>query len=485
MVLSIIQKATDEFVSQQPKAKRKQYGQFFTTVPTAEFMASMFQIDTNRSSIRLLDAGAGAGILSAALVSHLRASGYKGRIILICYENNPDVLPVLKRNLDLLRDDFHVEFQLIDDNYITSQPFDDNSLFDSAIEPFDLIIGNPPYKKVAIGSPEAHHMQSVCHGAPNLYFLFFAMAISNLKENGELVYIIPRSWTSGAYFERFRSFLFKHCTIQHIHLFGSRDKIFKGDSVLQETMIIKVKKTRKKPNSTVVSFSETSDFSDVSKRRIDYNVIVGANGYVYLVTTQEELSVLSRLNHLQSTLIDDGLQMKTGIIVDFRTKEVLRNKAGESTFPLFFAQHIKNGKVIWPIGKKNEYICTDRKGFLQENSNYVFIKRFTAKEEKRRLQCGIYLSKDYPQFKYISTQNKINFIKCKTEDQAFGVYTILNSCLYDTYYRILNGSTQVNSTEINKMPVPPEEVISQMGRELQGKELSVQNCNNIIDKWIN
>ena len=97
MVLSIIQKATDEFVSQQPKAKRKQYGQFFTTVPTAEFMASMFQIDTNRSSIRLLDAGAGAGILSAALVSHLRASGYKGRIILICYENNPDVLPVLKR----------------------------------------------------------------------------------------------------------------------------------------------------------------------------------------------------------------------------------------------------------------------------------------------------------------------------------------------------------------------------------------------------
>ena len=52
------------------------------------------------------------------------------------------------------------------------------------------------------------------------------MAIHNLKDNHELVYIVPRSWTSGAYFERFRKYLFDHCVITNIHVFGSRDKIF-------------------------------------------------------------------------------------------------------------------------------------------------------------------------------------------------------------------------------------------------------------------
>ena len=56
--------------------------------------------------------------------------------------------------------------------------------------------------------------------------------------------------------------------------------------------------------------------------------------------------------------------------------------------------------------------------------------------------------------------------------------------MYDSYYRILNGSTQVNSTEINLMPVPSKEAIRQMGCELIGMELTEQNCNNIIDKWI-
>lgn len=67
---------------------------------------------------------------------------------------------------------------------------------------------------------------------------------------------------------------------------------------------------------------------------------------------------------------------------------------------------------------------------------------------------------------------------------AYGLFVILNSSLYDAYYIILNGSTQVNSTEINCMPVPSKESICQMGRELIGKELTEQNCDKIIDRWI-
>ncbi len=131
---------------------------------------------------------------------------------------------------------------------------------------------------------------------------------------------------------------------------------------------------------------------------------------------------------------------------------------------------------------------TDQKGLIQDNRNYLFVKRFTAKEEKRRLQCGIYLSNKYPQYKKISTQNKINFIDGITteisECLVYGLYVIFNSTLYDEYYRILNGSTQVNSTEINSMPVPDLESIQEMGKKLmKNRNMSEDNCNKILEVY--
>ena len=86
-----------------PKSKRKQYGQFFTNVTTAQFMAGMFNFDLSKPELNILDAGAGSGILSAAVIEKLIESGYKGKISLTCYETDERVLPLLKQNLDLLK----------------------------------------------------------------------------------------------------------------------------------------------------------------------------------------------------------------------------------------------------------------------------------------------------------------------------------------------------------------------------------------------
>ena len=475
---------TSAFVESIPKKERKKYGQFFTSQKTAEFMASLFTIDFSKPKLRLLDAGAGTGLLTTALVERLRDSGYKGQIYAVCYENDPKVLPVLAENLENLKKTLEIKYEIRIDNYLTSQNFVCADFFKKEAEEFDMIIGNPPYLKIAKDAPEALAMPEVCYGAPNLYFLFWAMGINNLKDGEEMVYIIPRSWTSGAYFERFRKFLFRHCVITNIHIFGSRDKVFDGESVLQETMIIKVKKTREKPQYVKMSSSETSDFADIKYYDVDYNTIVAPNQFVFLVTSQEEADILSRVNSQSNTLESDDLRMRTGLIVDFRTREVLRDNDEDGSFPLFYSHHIRNGRVQWPAGREAEYIVTDKSGYLQENTDYLFVKRFTSKEEKRRLQCGIYLKADYSEYKYISTQNKINYIKCDTPEMAYGLFVLLNSTLYDAYYRILNGSTQVNSTEINLMPVPSKDAIREMGRELIGMELTEQNCDNIVDRWI-
>lgn len=340
--------------------------------------------------------------------------------------------------------------------------------------------------KVAANAQEARIMQDVCYGAPNLYFLFASMGLFNLKDDGEMTLIMPRSWTSGAYFRKFREKFLTQGALKHIHLFVSRDKVFEAESVLQETMIVKVCKTERKPQVvTITTTQDSQDFSEKTTFEAPYDCVVrGAEHYVYLIADRNELEILRELEMWKDTLPSLGLKMKTGLTVDFRNRELLRNVPEIHTVPLFYSQHIRDGRIVFPAGKESEFILADQKGLLQKNINYLFVKRFTAKEERRRLQCGVYLARKFPEYQVISTQNKINFIagqKDLSECVVYGLYVLFNSTLYDSYYRILNGSTQVNSTEVNAMPMPPMNVIEAMGRELiHTKDMSEQSCDRIL-----
>lgn len=53
-MIKLIIENTDRFMSTVPKAKRKKYGQFFTNVTTAQYMASLFDFDTTKSQIDLI-----------------------------------------------------------------------------------------------------------------------------------------------------------------------------------------------------------------------------------------------------------------------------------------------------------------------------------------------------------------------------------------------------------------------------------------------
>ena len=492
--VDFVVETTKFYVENMPKVQRKKMGQFFTSKETATFMAGLLIIPQGKKIVSVLDPGAGSGILTAAIIDVLNEIPEIKTIYLTCYENNQDIVGLLRENLEWIKKSSPKEiiYELIHDNYILSQSDDYNDTFYAKPNPprYDLIIANPPYMKLSKDAPEALAMQDICYGAPNLYFLFAAMSAFNLKENGEMVYIVPRSWTSGAYFRKFRSKFFEEMSLEHIHLFESRDKVFEIESVLQETMIFKAKKTKEKSNQIRITTTKSnSDFENKTVYQAPYAMVVnGLENYVYLVTGEEEVNTLKKLNHWNMTLPQIGLRMKTGLTVDFRNKESLRDRAEQGAVPLFYSQHIQAGKVVFPIGKDNEYIHTNQRGLLQKNTNYLFVKRFTAKEEHRRLQCGVYLSEKNPEYTEISTQNKINFIEGLEELSkctVYGLYVLFNSTLYDVYYRILNGSTQVNSTEINSMPVPPIKIIESMGRDLlRMHDMSEIVCDKILESYL-
>jgi adenine-specific DNA-methyltransferase len=489
-MLNIICQKTNDFISQMPKTLRKEYGQFFTSVETARFMASLFDLAGLKKSVSILDAGAGSGILAISVAERILQQDSSVKVEVVCYENDPHVLPLLKSNLELVKKEYKkFSYEVIEDNYILSQRNSFNGdLFASETKKYDLIIGNPPYKKISKDAPEALAMPEVCHGAPNLYFLFAAMGIFNLKENGQMVYITPRSWTSGAYFESFRKYLISNTSLERIHLFESRTDVFDKESVLQETMIFKLKKQQKhSPKVAISTTNGNGDFSKIHHFEAPYNTVVSPlTNYVYLPANKENLKVLKTISSFGNTLPSLGMKMKTGLVVDFRVPELLESEKSENNVPLFYSRHIKEGKVSFPAGIEHEFVSNEKQSLLQKNRNYLFVKRFTSKEEKRRLQSGIYLKRKFPGYQFISTQNKINFIDGEeelSECTVYGLYVLFNSTLYDSYYRILNGSTQVNSTEVNSMPIPDMLQIQEMGRMLiKSKDFSEENCDEILQE---
>ena len=484
-MLDYVISKTQEYLDGMPKTKRKKIGQFFTSRETARFMAGLFSVP-KKEHLDILDPGTGSAILTAALMERLQQESSVKSVSLICYETEPAILDLLKDNLEYIKSivRFDLDYTIITDNYITSQQL--------PLAFADLVIGNPPYLKVNRLAEEAQAMSHVVYGAPNLYFLFASRSIENLRDKGELVYIIPRSWTSGAYFKAFRNFLFKKTTIEHIHLFISRDKVFEQEAVLQETMIIKLKKEVGTANEIVISSTETNnDFNNIQEITVPKKLVIGNddNQYVYLVTNKEEVNVLKRLSVFHNTLPSLDMKMKTGLTVDFREREHLMDEPANDNVPMFFAQHLKDGRITFPIGKHGEYIDTRKSGLLQDNINYLFVKRFTSKEESRRLQSSIYLQDDFPTYKQISTQNKLNFItrnkKSLTKQMVYGLYCLFNSTLYDKYYRILNGSTQVNSTEVNTMPMPTLDGIVYLGQRLMvSNDLTEKTCDRILEEYL-
>lgn len=394
-MLEKIIELTNLYIDSMSKKERKKYGQFFTSMETARFMASLYEMPVEKSYVTVLDAGAGSGILSCAFIERAEQFDTITEIELTCYENDENVLGLLQENLEYCKEHStkKIKYSIHTENYITSQYLDFNCMIgrNPNSSKFDYVIGNPPYMKISKDAPEATAMPEVCYGAPNMYFIFAAMGLFNLKDDGEMVYIIPRSWTSGVYFKRFRQYFLTEGRLEHIYLFVSRDKVFDKEEVLQETIIVKIRKTNTSPVQVKITSSKSNkDFDEITSLTVPYSLVVsGKDYYVYLVTDEEEVSVLKRLHQFNRTLPDIGVKMKTGLMVDFRNRDMLRDKEEDGAIPLFYSQHIKQGKVQFPIQKEHEYVVTDQCGLMQDNKNYLFVKRFTAKEESRRLQCGI------------------------------------------------------------------------------------------------
>jgi len=345
------------------------------------------------------------------------------------------------------------------------------------------VIMNPPYKKISSSSPHRAALTRAGIETSNLYTGFMYLAAQKLKSGGEMVAIVPRSFCNGPYFKPFRQQFLSMMALRHIHVFEARNKAFKDDEVLQENVILHAVKGAT-PNEVRITTSRAGDFDwhpetlecsahDMTQRVVPYDSVIRNDDpekFINIATNDIEQKIVERMSHFTETLAGLDLAISTGPVVDFRLKDDLRAKSERGTVPLLYAAHFRSGSLEWPkeMKKPNAIFVSDksRRWLWSNTGSFVITRRFTSKEERRRVVASLYQS-ELPG-ELVGFENHLNVFhenqRGMPEVLAGGLYIYLNCSLVDRYFRQFNGHTQVNATDLRALRYPTRESLIRLGK---------------------
>lgn len=457
-------------ISPQLETERKGWlGQYLTRKSIATFMAGLFN-ESRLATVRLLDPGAGIGVLSAAFLERRHATG-NDRVggAVTAYEIDPALQVHLGETLETYRTltpAFTV--QVLPCDFIEDSA---RLLRASAGDTFTHAILNPPYRKIHSDSEHRRFLRSVGIETVNLYTAFVALTVLRMEQGAEVVAIIPRSFCNGPYYRPFRELLLSHTAIEHIHLFESRTSAFSDDDVLQENIIIKLI-VGKQQGRVTVSTSHDARFIDVRSSSYAFENIVlpkDAQCFIHIPTAGHNEGMVESpvATH---TLSELGIQVSTGPVVDFRLKEFLRAAPSEDTAPLLYPGHFVQGQLSWPRenGKKPNAIvqCAQTVKWLYPKGWYTVVRRFSSKEERKRVVAYVVDPSAF-HATMLGFENHFNVFHSKraglNEYTALGMSVYLNCTDVDKYFRRFSGHTQVNATDLRTMRYPSAEILKALG----------------------
>ncbi len=446
-------------------AHKQAWGQYFTPPLLASFIVGL-AVEGERVGpcVRVLDPGAGQGTLGLGLARELLGRRTVERVELYCVEPEPQARRELEGALSDARREFGRRLHAV--------AFADDFLeFGGSrfgLPPIDVAIANPPYFKLSPSDPRGGD-------APNIYARFMDIAAGLLRDGGRLCFVVPRSYASGLYFRRFRRRFHTSMQLERVHVFESRRAAFVRDAVLQENIVVSYGK-RAARSGDRVEVSVSHGLADLGERRrfeVAQTELVSsdAEAIVSLPTSAGQLELVRRVQALPETLATLGLQVSTGPIVPFRARELLAHAScRQPTVPLLWLQHVRRGRVIWPLGasfRKPERVRACAGKLLVPTANYVVLRRFSAKEEPRRLTAAPLLARDWSATR-LGLENHLNYVHRggagMSVEEARGLAALLGSEVFDEYIRVVNGNTQVSATELRALPLPGREFIRRIGR---------------------
>ncbi len=463
------------FTARRSREEQKSLGQFMTPPSIAKFMANRLVADVELEHVRVLEPAAGAGILAAATVEALLAKDTPPvSIELYMFEFDQRLIPSLRELGSKMAEACTAKGVVLD----LAIHHGDFLLSELALSgtPVDglLTISNPPFFKLNKTTDLRAQLHAYAvYGQPNIYSIFQAACARLTPPNGRWCFITPRSWMAGWYFKASRQTMLRFLTMDSLHAFDSRREGFEEDSVLQETMIAWARGRTLVDQDLSILLTRSQGASDLETslvQAIPANRVVGTGSDPMLSLPAAGADPFEGWT---ASLRTYGLEVSTGPVIAFRMKRDICEYDHADTVPLLWLQHVGQQSIRWPINKKKEHIRVYAENLYRmvRNQPMVLMRRFSPKEDERRITCAAYTCEaDRLPGAVLGLENHLNYIHrpggVMTPDEARGLSGFLASKVVDDHFRALAGSTQVNATELRKLPLPPLETIVEIGRQL-------------------
>lgn len=334
-------------------------------------------------------------------------------------------------------------------------------------ERFDVVISNPPYRKVTAGEfgrlPKTY--QHLVQGQPNLYALFVDLSLRLTAPDGRLGLITPAGFYGGRSFGALRACLRRTAIVNQVDFIEPRRGAFLD--VEQETALTLLRKVaNQNARATVFVTNDGQDFVALGS----FPAPEDPTGPWVLPRNKQELAAVQMFSSSQWCLEDYGYKPKTGFLVPHRMSMRRLKSRGRkrAVYPLIWANQIgKDGVHRFKTGRRNHadiYVDVSEggaKSVLKTPS--VALQRTSSKDQSRRVRCAPIGQAFVDEYGGYVGENHVCFlVPIPGKQLAVSVVVlakILNSVPVDRVFRCLSGTATVSAYELNAMPLPDPVIV--------------------------
>lgn len=331
---------------------------------------------------------------------------------------------------------------------------------------FDLVVGNPPYGRVALTPAQREQFSRSLFGHANLYGVFTDLALRHARPGGLVAYVTPTSFLGGQYFKALRRLLAAEAPPLSLDVVEARTGVF--DDVQQETVLALYRRGGARGPVAVGRLTPEGVHATVG------NVVLETDGAPWLLPREPaHAQLLEAMSRMPTRLSDLGYSVSTGPLVWNRHKGQLRESClGDGVYPLVWAEAVAGGIFNLERPRRKHapgFALLPSQTHLLTTVPCVLVQRTTAKEQGRRLMCAELPASALVSCGAVVVENHLNMVLPAANPVVppAVLAAVLNSQVVDSAYRCISGSVAVSAYELQALPLPDASVMREIERRLQ------------------